>query len=110
MKPITVFCLLIYFSIGLISCDIILPVNYDKAGRDLAAMLSQEPSLTIPEYQNRLKETGMSSKDFFTIIKNNPKEMTSFSKNIQYLSLDVAQDMIKEYDIDVKNLKRALGL
>jgi hypothetical protein len=110
MKAITVFCLLISISIGFTSCDILSPVDYDKAGRDLSAMLSNDPSLTISEYQHRLKETGMSSKDFFTIIKNDPKEMASFSKNIQYLSLDGVQDKIKEYDIDVKNLKRALGL
>ena len=86
----------------------LLPVNYDKAGRDIAAMLGSEPSMTISEYQNTLKDIGMSSKDFITLLKNDPKESASMSQFIQFLSMDIAKDMINEYNIDVNNLKRAL--
>jgi hypothetical protein len=86
-----------------------LPVDYDKAGRDLMAIMSSNGSLTISEYKDSLKETGMSSKDFFTLLKTNPNEMASMSQFIQLLSLDMATELIKELDIDVKNLKRALG-
>jgi len=84
-------------------------VNYDKAGRDLMAMMSSNGSLTVSEYRDSLKKTGMSSKDFFILLKTDPKERASMSQFIQFLSLDMASDKLKELNIDVKNLKRALG-
>jgi len=86
-------------------------VNYDKAYRDFAAMLSSNPNLTIQESLNTLNNSGigMSSKDFFTALKSSPREMASIPQTIQFLEMDMAQDMVKEYGIDVKNLKRALG-
>jgi len=105
MRTIVVFCLVICFSIGLFSCDRLIPVDYDKAGRDIMAIMSHNGALTISEYKDALKETRMSSKDFFTLLKNGSGSMSQFT---QFLSLDMANDMIKELDIDVKNLKRAL--
>jgi hypothetical protein len=79
-------------------------VDYDKAGRDFTALISSNPSLTISEFQNELKEMGMSSKDFFILLKNDP----SVYEFTQYISLDMAKDEMKKMNIDVKNLKRAL--
>jgi hypothetical protein len=81
-----------------------LTVNYDKAGRDLMAIMNSNDLLAISEYKDTLKKSGMSSKDFFTILKRD----ASMSNLTWYLSLDMANDIIKELDIDVKNLKRAL--
>jgi len=78
-------------------------VNYDKAYRDMMAMFSENPSLTIQESQSMLKETGMgmSSKDYFSLSKS--------QKLIKILSLDMIKNKYKEYNIDFNNLKRALG-
>ena len=84
-------------------------IDYDRAGRDLMALMSSNGSLTVLEYRNTLRETGMSSRDFFTLLKTDPKEQASMSQFIQFLSLDMAADTIRELNIDVGNLKRALG-
>jgi hypothetical protein len=95
------FCLLAAFS----SCDKLLPVDYDKAGRDLMALMQSNPALTIAEYRDSLKDMpGMSSKDMFTFLKADP----SVYEFVQYLSLDMAQEKIKTTGVNVANLKRAL--
>jgi hypothetical protein len=109
MRTILVVYLSVCFSIGFISCDKLMPVDYDKAGRDLMAMMGSNKSLTISEYKNTLEKSGMSSKDFFTLLKTDPKERASMSQFIQILSMDMAAERLKELNVDVKNLKRALG-
>jgi hypothetical protein len=86
------------------SCDEVLPVNYDKAGRDLMAIMRQDASLTISEYKSIFNESGMSSKDMFTLLKTDG----SISKLTQLFSLDLVNSRMKEFGVDVKNLKRAL--
>jgi hypothetical protein len=95
------FCLLIALS----SCNKLLPINYDKAGRDFMALIQSNPSLTIAEFKNELNESmGMSSKDFFTVLKMEE----DVNEYIKYFSLDMVKDKMKEMGVDVKNLKRAL--
>jgi hypothetical protein len=95
-----VFCLVVAFS----SCAKLLPINYDKAGRDVMAILQNDASLTISDYRSRLSETGMSSKDFFTVLKMDG----SIYEFTQLLSLDMVNTKMKEMGVDIKNLKRAL--
>jgi hypothetical protein len=96
------FCMLAAFP----SCDKLLPIDYDKAGRDLAALMRRDASLTMSDYRSMLNDlpNGMSSKDFFTMLKMEG----SIYQFTQLLSLDMANARMKEYGVDVKNLKRAL--
>jgi hypothetical protein len=94
------FCLLVTFS----SCDKLLPVDYNKAGRALMVLMRQDDSLTISDYKKSLSEMGMSSKDFFVVLKMD----SSVSQIVQLLSLDMINTKAKEMGVTVKNLQRAL--
>jgi len=95
-----------YMMAILFSCDNLVPVNYDKAGRDLMAFMRDDASLTISQYKDVLSEIGigMTSKDFFTVLKAD----RSVSEFIRLLSLDMVNTQMEKYGIDVNNLKRAL--
>jgi len=96
---VLVFCLL-----SIISCDQLLPVDYDKAGRDLMVMMNRDSSFTVSDFKKSINETGMSSKDFFTLMKSD----SSSNDLIQFLELDMAKNLTKDLDVDINNLKRAL--
>jgi len=103
MKNIFWFFLLFFLLFPLISCDILLPVDYDKAGRDLMAIMSQNDSITVSDFRNSLIG-GMSSRDFFIMMKSD----NSIEEFNLFLSMDMVQNMIKNMDVDLKNLQRAL--
>jgi hypothetical protein len=97
------FCFVVTFS----SCNKLLPIDYDKAGRDVMALMANDASLTVADFQKSLRDgftPGVSSKDFFTMFKMD----SSYRDFIQALSLDMVQAKMKELKIDINNLKRAL--
>jgi hypothetical protein len=107
IKTIKGLGLMVCLLIGLFSCNKLLPINYDKAGRDVMAIMQDNPSLTVEEFKNELNESGiegMSSKDFITMSKTEE----DVNEYIKYFSLDIVKDKIKEFDVDLENLKRAL--
>jgi hypothetical protein len=70
-------------------------INYDKAGRDVMAIMQDNPSLTVEEFKNELNESrieGMSSKDFITMSKME-EDVNGY---IKYFSLDMVKDKMKE--------------
>lgn len=104
MKSIFRISVVLCIFLSLISCDELLPVNYDKAGRDLMALMRGDASVTISDFNNSLT-MGISSKDFFTMMKTDP----SVNQMVQLLSLDMMSNRAKELGVDVKNLQRALS-
>jgi len=104
MKIITNFILVLCL-LALISCNKLLPVDYDKAGRDLIVMMNQDSSLTISDFKEYLNETpGMSAKDVFTIMKTD----NSNNELIQLFELDMTKNLAKDLGVDINNLIRAL--
>ena len=83
------------------------PIDYDKAGRDFMVMMSDDGSLTVAEYKSRLRETGMSSKDFFILLKMSSSR-NKINELVTLLSLDVSKKRMRELGIDAENLIRAL--
>jgi len=105
MKSAFRICVVFCLFLSLISCDEVLPVDYDKAGRDLMALMGNNASVTISDFNKAASTMGLSSKDFFTIMKTD----SSASEMNLFLSLDMVNNRAIELDVDIKNLQRAFN-
>ena len=106
MKKLAGFVLVFCLFVALSSCDELSQVNYDKAGRDIMAITNDNASLTLTEYQNIIRQTGMSSKDYLGLVSSD-----TVSQLVWILSLDTPEATeLKRYGIDVSNLKRAYNI
>ena len=106
MKKLAGFGLVFCLFIALSSCDRLSQVNYDKAGRDIMALTNSDASLTLTDYQNIIRQTDMSSKDYLSLVSSD-----TVSQLVWVLSLDTPEATeLKIYGIDVSNLKRAYNI
>ena len=98
MKKISGFILVCFLSISFLSCDRMLPVDYDRAFRDYMVITTGE-SITSSDIL-----FGMTSRDFFTLMRMD----NSGEAIIQMLEMDMFRERARANGVDMANLRRAL--